>query len=140
MKRASSAIAAIAALLGVAACAQTPAAGDHPPIVGAWDVTAIDGDAVPEGAPVNAAFSADGKVSGVSGCNHFGGDYAYRNGVVTISQTYMTEMACVDEGRMALEARFHNRFSGALSVKLAPDGSLQLDDDEGGLVLRRAPS
>lgn len=140
MNRPSSFIAAVAALLGVAACAQTSTAGDHPAILGAWDVTAIDGAAVPEGAPVNATFAADGKVSGVSGCNHFGGDYVYRNSVVTISQTYMTEMACVDEGRMQLETKFHNRFSGPLSVKLAPDGSLQLEDGEGGLVLRRAPS
>ncbi len=124
-------------MLGAAACAQTSDAGDHPSVLGAWDVTEIDGAAVPDGAPVNATFSADGKVGGVSGCNHYGGDYVYKKGVVTISATYMTEMACVDEGRMELEAKFHNRFSGDLAVSAAPDGSLVLKDDDGGVVLRK---
>ena len=127
-----------AAVMIAAACAQT--SGDDPAILGAWNVAEIDGAAVPDGAAVNATFSADGTVGGTSGCNRYGGDYRYGKGLITIGQTVMTEMACVDDGRMELEARFHNRFSGALSVTASPDGALVLSDEEGGLVLRKPAS
>jgi putative lipoprotein len=128
-----------AAILIVApGCAQNPGGANEPSILGSWTVTEIDGAAVPAGAPVNATFAADGKVSGTSGCNNYGGEYVYKKGVVTISAVYMTEMACLDEGRMDLETKFHNRFAGALAVAAAPDGSLALSDDDGRLVLRKA--
>lgn len=126
-----------AAAFGATACAQTAGASDHPDIHGAWTVTEIDGAAVPEGVPADATFSADGRVSGVAGCNRYGGNYVYKDSVVTIGETVMTEMACVDDGRMEIEAKFHARFSGSLSVAAAPDGSLVLNDDKGGLVLRK---
>jgi putative lipoprotein len=136
MKRTRLSILAAAAL-GATACAQMASGGDHTDILGAWTVAEIDGAAIPDGVPVDATFSADGRVSGASGCNRYGGSYVYKRGVVTISETFMTEMACIEDGRMGLEAKFHNRFSGALSAAAAPDGSLILTDDEGGLVLRK---
>jgi putative lipoprotein len=128
-----------AAILSVApGCAQAPGGAGAPSILGEWAVTEIDGVAVPADAAVTATFGSDGKVGGVSGCNHYGGDYVYKKGVVTIRAVYMTEMACLDEGRMDLETKFHNRFAGALAVAAAPDGSLALSDEDGRLVLRRA--
>jgi heat shock protein HslJ len=126
-----------AAAFGATACAQTAGGGDNPEILGAWTVIGIDGAAVPEGVPADATFSADGRSSGVAGCNRYGGNYVYKDSVITIGETVMTEMACVDDGRMEIEAKFHARFSGSLSVAAAQDGSLVLKDDKGGLVLRK---
>lgn len=138
MKRASSVIAAIAALLGAAACAQTPAAGDHPPIVGAWDVAAIDGAAVPAGVTATVVFAEDGQVSGVGGCNRYGGRYSYAGGVVTVSELFATKMACMEPNKMDVETKFHQRFTGDLKVALSSEGALTLGADAGSLVLRPA--
>jgi len=130
---------ASAAATLAAACAQGPGGGG-PSIAGLWAVAEIDGAAVPPDVPVTVNFAVDGRVSGTSGCNQYGGEYVYRKGVLTIGQTFTTEMACIDDYRMELESKFHNRFSGDLSVSASPDGALLLGAKEAGLVLRKAAS
>lgn len=131
--------AALSASLLSASCAQSGAgaAGVYPAIEGSWLVAEIDGAAVPAGVPVTALFSDDGKVSGIGGCNHYGGSYSYQHGVVTVNAVSMTKMACMDENRMDIEAKFHQRFNGDLKAATLPDGALSLGADAGSLVLRR---
>jgi len=56
-------------------------------------------------APRTVTFSGDGNVSGHSGCNHYGGEYRYANGRLTLKAIAMTEMAC-EEPAMQREADF----------------------------------
>lgn len=124
----------------LAACA--PSAGDAagPALLGDWTITEIDGTPTPDGVDVSARFSEDGRVGGASGCNTYGGEYAYKGAVLTISQVAQTEMACMDDRRMETETKFHKRFSGALDVAAGPDGALVLSDEEGRIVMRRRAS
>ncbi|MEK7266309.1 MAG: META domain-containing protein [Pseudomonadota bacterium] len=131
--------AALSATLLLTACVQ-PGAGavsDTPSIEGAWSVAEIDGAAIPASVPVTAVFSGDGRVGGVSGCNNYGGNYSYKRGVVTVTEVSMTQMACMDEQRMEVEAKFHQRFTGELTAASLPDGALSLNAGAGSLVLRR---
>ncbi len=126
----------LAALLAAASCAQS-GSNAQPDIRGAWTVIEIDGTPIPADVPVTVNFAEGGQINGVGGCNHYGGTYAYKNGVVTISQMIMTEMACMAEERMGLEAKFHYRMQDDLNVSLQPDGALELRDEEGRLLMRR---
>lgn len=56
-------------------------------------------------APRSMSFDGDGKVSGHSGCNHYGGVYHYANGRLALNALAMTEMAC-EEPAMQREAEF----------------------------------
>lgn len=128
--------ASAAMVLLLPSCAQSgPTA--HPALAGAWSVAEIDGAPVPDGVPADVAFSEDGKVSGIAGCNRYGGDYAYKEGVLTLNRMIMTEMGCFPEDRMRFESAFHNRFQGALTVAAPGEGVLTLSDKEGSLRLRR---
>jgi len=44
-------------------------------------------------------FTNDGKVSGTTACNSFGGSYTFQNNTIEIGPLASTEKACVDESR-----------------------------------------
>lgn len=125
--------------LVIAACAQSsPPANQpsHPRLDGQWRVEDVDHAGVVDGAEVTIEFGADGKLSGRSACNRYGGDYSYAGGVLTTGSLFSTKMACAP-ALMDLEAKFLNRLEGALTASMENDGAVSLSDDEGRLLIRR---
>ncbi len=127
-----------AIVLAISACAQIGEGGAWPDISGPWLVESIAGETLPADAGVTIAFAADGSVSGNGGCNNYRGRYAYRKGVVTISEVGSTMMACVEAGRMEREATFHARLGAPFTIASAGAHALTLSNDSGRIGLRRA--
>ncbi len=125
--------------LAVAACAQSSPPADQlspPRLDGQWRVEDIDRAGVIDGAEVTIEFGSDGKLSGRSACNRYGGDYSYTDGVLTTGSLFSTKMACAP-ALMDLETKFLKRLEGALTVATENDGAVSLSDDEGRLLIRR---
>ena len=73
----------------------------------------------------------DGQVSGLGGCNQYGGEYKISGQRLSFSALYMTEMACVSpEGVMDQEGRFLQFLGDAGRFEIV-DGRLQLYGSEG---------
>ena len=67
-----------------------------------------------------------GQVSGLGGCNQYGGEYQIHGDTISIDKLYATEMACLNpEGVMEQEQLFLRYLGGAQSFELA-DGQLQM--------------
>ena len=87
-----------AALGGAALLAACTSIAAPPPLAGTeWRVAAINGHATAPQGPFRMSFKA-GTLSGQFGCNHFGGDFRMRDGMLTTGAMFMTEMACIPEG------------------------------------------
>ena len=126
----------VSIVLAASSCAQGTGVA-APSLLGAWRVVEIDGAAIPEDVPATVEFSAAGRVSGVGGCNRYGGTYAYDDGALSVGPLMATKMACAEEGLMRVEAMFHERFSGELAVVGAEDGTVLLTARNGRLLLKR---
>lgn len=127
-------------IFGALSCAQSPAA-DEPvapaSIEGAWRVEDIDHGGVVDNAEVTIVFGPDGAISGRSGCNRYGGEYAYAAGALTVGALFSTKMACAP-ALMDLEMKFLDRLDGELSVRTEADGALSLEDADGRILIRRS--
>ena len=107
-------------------------AGTHWVLTGYGDSTAIT--AVIDGTRVTMAFSDTvDKVSGNTGCNLYGGDAAIRDGMITVSDIYATEMASLDPAVMAQESAFLGLLGGAQAWNVQ-DGTLTIECGSGVLV------
>jgi heat shock protein HslJ len=106
-----------------------------------WRVeTIITGDAAastPQGVEAYFAFTADGRVSGNTGCNEFHGGYQAAAGMVTFSQVSMTKKACPGAVN-ALEAAVTALFDGRpVPYRIEADQmTVTRPDEAGGLQLR----
>jgi len=68
----------------------------------------------------------DGQVSGLGGCNQYGGEYKSSGQMLSFSALYMTEMACMSpEGIMDQEQLFLQYLEDARSFEIV-DGQLQI--------------
>lgn len=128
------------ASISAAACAQSAAPagpGAPPPLVGQWRVDDVDGGGLADDAEVTIEFGENGKLSGRSGCNRYGGDYSYEQGMLTTGSLFSTKMACAP-ALMDLELKFLNRLEGALKASAEEGGEVSLSDDEGRILMRPA--
>lgn len=82
----------LAALAAGALCC--PAQAQAPAVVGEWSVLAIGNEAVAAEAGLSVTFTADGAVSGSTGCNAFSGRYEARGAGVTVLPLRMTRRGC----------------------------------------------
>lgn len=132
-------VSALAACLlgGCAQPASSVSAVAPEKLEGAWRVEDVDHGGVIDGAEVTLDFGAGGKLSGRGGCNRYGGDYSYAEGVLTVGPLFSTKMACAP-ALMNLEAKFLTRLEGELAAATEEDGAISLSDDEGRILLRRA--
>ena len=81
----------------------------------------------------------DGQVSGLGGCNHYGGEYQINGNMISFDKLYMTEMACLNpEGIMDQEQRFLQYIGDARSFEIV-DGQLQIYGS-GGEALTFVPA
>lgn len=98
------------------------------PPFGEWQVTELNGEAVPEGVGMTLEFSLFGTVSGLAACNRFNGGWEVQDGELIFGAAAMTRMAC-EPDLMEFEQRF------ALALERIEGFSR---DDAGRLVLEGA--
>jgi heat shock protein HslJ len=60
-----------------------------------WLLQSYAGDQLIEGSRVTLQF-ADGQISGIAGCNHYGAGFAVKGQTISFSDIYATEMYCMD--------------------------------------------
>ena len=97
---------AVAVLLSLGACGVVgPPAGD--PLEGtSWVLRTYGGASLIPGTEITLTFE-EGQVRGSSGCNTYGGSYQVDGDKITMTDLYMTEMACLDpEGVMDQELEY----------------------------------
>jgi heat shock protein HslJ len=128
----SKAILVVSLALVIAACGEGDPIADPIDPSGGWQLVSgtVEGTPVTPIAthPVTIEFN-DGSVGGTSACNSYGGDYSVDGATITISEVFMTEMACSPEEVMSLESQYLSAL-GAVS-SFAMDGSnLVLSGDE----------
>ena len=73
----------------------------------------------------------DGQVSGLGGCNQYGGEYKSSGQTLSFSMLHMTEMACMSsEGIMDQEQLFLQDLGDARSFEIV-NGQLQISGSDG---------
>lgn len=104
-------------------------------LVGSWRLTAYGPEDSPSPAVTDTeaglTFNDDGTVTGNSGCNGVGGDYAVQGDQVDFGQFVSTLMACEDP-IMAQEGAMHQVLNGTASYNIQGE-TLTLAKD--GMVL-----
>lgn len=117
--------------LSVAACGEEQPAGSGSDLTEiTWQLTAgtVDGAALSPiaTAPVTLRFASDETANGTAACNSYGGPATLGNGTVAFPDGFaVTEMACMDDGVMALEAAYLGALRRVTGF-LATDTSLTL--------------
>lgn len=125
----------LALSLLVVGCA---ASGAGPDLSGpAWLVEDLDGHGVIDGAEPTMAFTAEGQVSGSTGCNSYFASYRVEHDRVAIGNVATTKRACSDTV-MEQERRFLDILAAAERVTLQEGGWLVLEGPGGALRLSRA--
>ncbi len=94
-----------------------------------WLLTSLDNQPVLENTNVTIDF-VDGKVSGSSGCNSYGGTYSVRKEKITTDSIVMTLMACMDAGVMEQETAFLEILQNAQTYEVT-DSQLLIHSSEG---------
>ena len=98
-----------------------------------WILNSINGQPVVAGSTITAAFGADGKIAGNSGCNHYSASYEASGSSLTISQATSTLMAC-EESLMQQESDYMAALTSTAGFALAGD-QLTLRNASGEPVL-----
>lgn len=95
-----------------------------------WELYSIGRYSPIAGSKTTIRFE-DGQVSGLGGCNQYGGEYKNSNQLLSFSALYMTEMACMSpEGVMDQEQLFLKHLGDARSFKIVND-QLQISRSNG---------
>jgi heat shock protein HslJ len=124
-------------LLSVAACA-LPGLPTGDPLKGtSWRLLTLGGAGLIPGTAITATFE-DGQVHG-SACNSYGGSYKVSGDKLTLSDLFMTEMACVEpQGIMEQERQYLEMLGMAQTFRLS-SGQLQIFSS-GGEALTFVPA
>ncbi len=83
-----------------------------------WSVFKMGSAGLFAGKEPAIAFSADGKVSGTTGCNRLFGSYTQSGAKLVIDGLGMTKMACLDGGLMQQETVFTSILRGESTVSV----------------------
>ena len=95
-----------------------------------WELYSISKYSPIAGSKTTIRFE-DGQVSGLGGCNQYGGEYKSSNQSLSFRALYMTEMACIrPEGVMDQESAYLQFLGDARSFKLVND-QLQISRSDG---------
>lgn len=114
-------------LVMLVACGTT----NSDPLNGAtWELYSI-GSFSPIAGSITTIRFENGQVSGLGGCNQYGGEYQINGNTLTFDKLYMTEMACMSpEGIMEQEQRFLQYLGNARSFEIM-NGQLQISISDG---------
>jgi heat shock protein HslJ len=127
-----------ASALAAASCA---AAGREAGLEGtSWILTSLDGQAPVVGSTITAAFEADGKMGGNSGCNGYGASYEVNGDRLAIDDPFSTMMAC-EPALMDQETAYLAALTATATYAISGE-SLSLKDASGvaRLLFRAQPS
>ena len=103
-------------------------------LAGEWTVTAIAGEPALSDAPATVTFGPDGRVSGTTGCNHFGGSYTVEDGELRLGPLAITKMMCPSP-QTKQEASVLDVLNAVRGASV--DGNLVLTGTNGTLVAER---
>lgn len=92
-----------------------------------------EADVVP-GTTVTLKFGEDGRASGSTGCNSYGGTYEVRGDAITFGRLVSTRRACLDQNANQQEQRFLSLLEAANRFRLASN-RLTILSDRGRNVL-----
>ena len=73
----------------------------------------------------------DGQVSGLGGCNQYGGAYQVSGQTLSFSALYMTEMACTSPAGVMEQESAYLKFLGEVQRFEVSDGRLQIYRSDG---------
>lgn len=104
---------------------------------GEWVVEDINRGGVIDNSRLTLTFGKDGRVSGHSGCNGFGGSFKSTKDTVEFGQMVGTLMACSAEAMMKQEGKYMAALKGTMNWSITADGALLLTGDEGRRILLR---
>ncbi|MEQ9507027.1 MAG: META domain-containing protein [Hyphomonas sp.] len=102
-----------------------------------WVVEDINRTGVIDNSNLTLTFGTDGRVSGSTNCNSFGGAYSVDGSKLTFTPLVMTRRACVAPALANQEQKYVSALSGEMDWKITSDGALELTGDEGRRVLLR---
>ena len=95
-----------------------------------WELYSIGKYSPIAGSKTTIRFE-DGQVSGLGGCNQYGGEYKSSGQTLSFSMLHMTEMACMSpEGIMDQEQLFLQYLGDARSFEIV-NGQLQISGADG---------
>jgi heat shock protein HslJ len=111
-----------------------PATTGSPVAGSTWQLTAIDGNPVPQlRRPITVIFSDD-NVSGFDGCNTYGGKYQLRDGSIDADEIVSTAIGCEGE----IMARSEAMFDRLIDANVMIEGTaLTLSTDAGTATFDR---
>lgn len=105
-----------------------------PSLVGAWDVSSIQGSPVVDGTPAFVEFTPEGRFVGNAGVNHLGATYELEGNVLSLSAITSTKMAGPDplmQQEQRMTAALARVRTGTVEA-----GTLVLRDGGGAELLR----
>jgi len=104
---------------------------------GVWIVEDINRTGVIDNSRLTLSFGEEGRVSGSTNCNGFGGTYSVDGTKLTLGALAMTRRACLAEALSNQERKYTSALQGELSWTITDDGALELTGAEGRRVLLR---
>ena len=114
----------------VAGCAMTSRVATMDLPGSAWELVAMDGEAVAGDAVPSLAFDEQGAVNGSTGCNTFSGDVTINGSELSFGPLVTTRMACADPAANAREQAFLAAMERVSAYTV---------DEQGRLVLQGGP-
>jgi heat shock protein HslJ len=120
----------VVTLLALAACSGTGPTVEDPLDGTSWVLVGYGLAAVLPVTEITATFE-DGQVGGSSGCNTYGGSYEVKGESISVTEIFVTEMACMDpEGVMEQEQTYLEYLSGVTTFRVS-EGQLQMTRPDG---------
>lgn len=109
---------------------------DADPLVGTdWELASLSESSLLQGTTITIEF-AENEVSGLAGCNRYGGSYQTSGSSLTFSDLFQTEMACLEpEGILEQEGAYLAALNVAASYRLTDDQLEILDKADGQLLM-----
>jgi heat shock protein HslJ len=117
-------------VMALAACSVIGPSTEDPLDGTSWVLVGYGLAAPLPGTQITATFE-NGEVRGSSGCNTYGGSYEVKGDNISVTEIFMTEMACMDpEGVMEQEQTYLEYLSGVATFRVS-HGQLQMTRPDG---------
>ncbi len=123
----------LAVALMLTACGASGDAVSAASLEGEWTLQTLNGAPLLAGSTINATFE-EGKITGYSGCNSYGGAYTVKGDGLQLGEIATTLMACLEDGVMDQEQAYFEALSNAAKSRLDND-RLELLDASGATLL-----
>jgi heat shock protein HslJ len=105
-----------------------------------WAISQLNGKSLLPGSGITAEFSADGKVSGSSGCNRYSGSYTTSGDTITFSSPMAATMMACDQAVMDQETAYLKDLGDAKTYSVQGDQLTLSGAGKSALVVYNAQS